>query len=65
MKTIILNKNKINEFIIIFLFLFLGSCANSSLQPDTYDRSSVQKISNVLYGEVVSLRNVVIEGSTT
>ena len=65
MKTILSNKNKLNKFLIIFLFLFLGSCANSSLQPDTYDRSSVQKISNVLYGEVVSLRNVVIEGSTT
>ena len=65
MKTILSNKNKLNKFLIIFLFLFFGGCANSSLQPDTYDRSSVQKISNVLYGEVVSLKNVVIDGSTS
>ena len=46
-----------------FICLFT-SCANSSLKPDTYDRDSVQKISNVLYGEIVSLKKVTIEGGT-
>ena len=46
-----------------FICLFT-SCANSSLKPDTYDRDSVQKISNVLYGEIVSLKKVIIEGET-
>jgi outer membrane lipoprotein SlyB len=51
-------------FILTLLFL-LESCAYSSLKPDTFDRDSVQRISNVLYGEVVSLKKVSIEGSTT
>jgi len=46
-----------------FICLFT-SCVNSSLKPDTYDRDSVQKVSNVLYGEVVSLKRVTIEGRT-
>ena len=46
-----------------FICLFT-SCVNSSLKPDTYDRDSVQKVSNVLYGEIVSLKKVTIEGET-
>ena len=46
-----------------FICLFT-SCANPSLKPDTYDRDSVQKVSNVAYGEVVSLKRVTIEGGT-
>ena len=46
-----------------FICLFT-SCANPALKPDTYDRDSVQKISNVLYGEIVSLKKVIIEGET-
>ena len=46
-----------------FICLFT-SCANPSLKPDTYDRDSVQKVSNVLYGEIVSLKKVTIEGET-
>ena len=65
MQTSFSNKNKLNKALIISLILSFGGCANSSLQPDTYDRDSVQKISNVLYGEVVSLKNVEIEGGAT
>ena len=54
--------NKIST--LMTFLLFLTSCANSSLKPDSYDRESVQKISNVLYGEVVSLKKVTIEGGT-
>ena len=53
---------KIIPFLIL-QFILVG-CANSSLQPDTFERDSVQKISNVLYGEIVSLKSVTIEGST-
>ena len=52
-------------FSALVCFLIVTSCANSSLKPDTFDRDSVQRISNVLYGEVVSLKKVSIEGSTT
>ena len=54
--------NKIST--LMTFLLFLTSCANSSLKPDSYDRESVQKISNVVYGEVVSLKKVTIEGGT-
>ena len=40
------------------------SCANTSLQPDTYERDAAQRVSNVLYGEIVSLKQVKIEGDT-
>ena len=56
-----MNKMKRTTSILALLFL-LESCANSSLKPDTFDRDSVQKISNVLYGEIVSIKNVTIEG---
>ena len=47
----------------LFIFCFLiVSCANASLQPNVFDRDSVQKISNVLYGEIISIQDVVIEG---
>ena len=53
------------QFILLITYIcFLTSCANSSLKPDTYDRDSSQRISNVLYGEVVSLKRVSIEGET-
>ena len=49
--------------VVTFIFFFT-SCTNPSLKPDTYDRDSSQRISNVLYGEVVSLKKVSIEGET-
>ena len=53
------------QFILLITYIcFLTSCTNSSLKPDTYDRDSSQRISNVLYGEVVSLKRVSIEGET-
>ena len=52
------------SILIITYICFLTSCANASLKPDTYDRDSSQRISNVLYGEVVSLKRVSIEGET-
>ena len=45
------------------ILLLACGCANSSLGPDTFDRDSAQRISNVLYGEVVSIKQVTIEGS--
>ena len=48
----------------LVLNLLLLSCANSSLQPDTFERDAAQRISNVLYGEIVSLKLVKIEGDT-
>ena len=45
-----------------FLLCALYSCANASLQPDAYSRDSAQQISNVLYGEIVGIKNVSIEG---
>lgn len=47
----------------ISLSFLLSSCATSSLKPDSYDRDSAQRVSNVLYGEVVSVKKVTIEGS--
>lgn len=46
------------------LNLLTLSYANASLQPDTYERDAVQRVSNVLYGEIVSLKEVKIEGDT-
>ena len=54
-------KNFITFLVLNLLFL---SCANASLQPDTYGRDAAQRISNVLYGEIVSLKEVKIEGDT-
>lgn len=50
--------------ILISLGLLLNNCANTSLEPDSYDRGSTQKISNVLYGEVVAVKKVTVEGDT-
>ncbi len=52
------------KYLIASLSLTLFSCANESLKSDSFPRDSVQRISNVLYGEVVSIKNVSIEGST-
>jgi len=53
-----------NIYILLFFSLIIFGCANESLKSDTFQRDSVQRISNVLYGEVVSIKNVNIEGST-
>ena len=50
------------KIISLFLLCALYSCANTSLQPDAYSRDSAQQISNVLYGEIVGIKNVSIEG---
>ena len=50
------------KIISLFLLCALYSCANASLQPDAYSRDSAQQISNVLYGEIVGIKNVSIEG---
>ncbi len=52
------------KYLIASLSVMLFSCANESLKSDSFQRDSVQRISNVLYGEVVSIKNVSIEGST-
>ena len=54
---------KVKIVLYTFLIFISYGCANSSLGPDTFDRDSAQKISNVLYGEVVSIKKVTIEGS--
>tara|TARA_B100000902_G_scaffold4654_1_gene5926 strand:- start:4995 stop:5474 length:480 start_codon:yes stop_codon:yes gene_type:complete len=54
---------KLKVILYTSLLLLAHGCANSSLGPDTFDRDSAQKISNVLYGEVVSIKKVTIEGS--
>ena len=51
-----------NKILSLFLLCALYSCANVSLQPDAYSRDSAQQISNVLYGEIVGINNVSIEG---
>ena len=53
-----------NFITLLVLDLLLLSCANSSLQPDTFERDAAQRISNVLYGEIASLKLVKIEGDT-
>lgn len=54
---------KVKIVLYTFLIFISYGCANSSLGPDAFDRDSAQKISNVLYGEVVSIKKVTIEGS--
>ncbi len=49
--------------LVVSISLIFFSCANESLKPDTFPRDSVQRITNVFYGEVVSIQNVNIEGS--
>ena len=53
-----------NFITFLWLNLMLLSCANSSLKPDTFERDAAQRVSNVLYGEIVSLKQVKIEGDT-
>ena len=52
------------KYLIASLSLVLFSCVNESLKSDSFSRDSVQRISNVLYGEIISIKNVNIEGST-
>ncbi len=52
------------KYLIASLSLILFNCANESLKSDSFSRDSVQRISNVLYGEIISIKNVNIEGST-
>lgn len=47
---------------ILITAFILSSCANSSLQPDTYSRDAVQEMRTVLYGEVINIKSVKIEG---
>lgn len=44
------------------VFLLAG-CANSSLTGDTYSREDARKVQQVKFGEVVSVKPVVIEGN--
>jgi len=53
-----------NFIAFLLLNLIFLSCANASLKPDTYGRDAAQRISNVLYGEIVSLKEIKIEGDT-
>tara|TARA_B100001057_G_C22768800_1_gene918729 strand:+ start:417 stop:875 length:459 start_codon:yes stop_codon:yes gene_type:complete len=53
-----------NIYILLSISLISFGCANQSLKSDTFQRDSVQRISNVLFGEIISLKNVNIEGST-
>tara|TARA_Y100001935_G_C17269726_1_gene491235 strand:+ start:186 stop:644 length:459 start_codon:yes stop_codon:yes gene_type:complete len=53
-----------NIYILLSISLIFFGCANQSLKSDTFQRDSVQRISNVLFGEIISLKNVNIEGST-
>jgi len=46
----------------LILSLVISSCAYRSLQPETYSRDAVQEMRNVLYGEVVKVKTVNIEG---
>ena len=47
---------------LIIILVLLSGCAYSSLQPETYSRDAAQEMRNVLYGEVVKVRTVNIEG---
>ena len=53
-----------NIYILLSISLISFGCANQSLKSDTFQRDSVQRISNVQFGEIISLKNVNIEGST-
>lgn len=45
--------------------VFLVSCAQDSLTGDTYSRGEAGRAQSVRYGEVTSVRYVVLEGSGT
>jgi len=47
---------------LITILVLLSGCAYSSLQPETYSRDAAQEMRNVLYGEVVKVKTVNIEG---
>lgn len=49
--------------LILSSVLFLGGCATGSLTGDTYTREDARKVQEVQFGNVVSVRPVVIEGN--
>ena len=55
-------KSNLKIITFLILSLFISSCAYSSLQPETYSRDAVQEMRYVLYGEVVKVKRVYIEG---
>lgn len=46
----------------LIALLILGGCANNSLTGDTYSREDARKVQTVEFGEVMSVRPVIIEG---
>ena len=52
----------IKATIVTMVVLTLTACANSSLTGDTYSREDARKVQTVEYGEVLSVRAVIIEG---
>lgn len=47
----------------IFASALLAGCANSSLTGDTYTRDDARKVQAVTYGDVISVKPVIIEGN--
>jgi outer membrane lipoprotein SlyB len=43
--------------------LFIGACATGGLTGETYTREDARKVQQVEFGNVVSVRSVVIEGN--
>ncbi len=58
--------NEISKYIIsmlgLMICLFIMGCA-SSMSPDTYSRDQAQKVQTVHEGEVIMVREVMIEGT--
>jgi len=44
--------------------LFLGACATGGLTGDSYTREDARKVQEVQFGDVISVRPVVIEGNS-
>lgn len=49
--------------LVLVAIMLLGSCANSRLTGDTYSREDARKVQQVRYGQVLSVKPVVIEGN--
>ena len=49
-------------YIFTLMAIFLTSCVNTSLQPNVVDRSDAQKQQYVVFGRIVDLTSVTIEG---
>jgi len=49
--------------LVLVAIMLLGSCANSRLTGDTYSRKDARKVQQVRYGQVLSVKPVVIEGN--